>query len=232
MKDGAAPLTHTLDNGTAMGSNATVREPISPDGTPEPDRTYEVPPRQGRAVRVRSGQTLRIINVHGTQVCDLWIFSAENPHEFLSLEHARVHLEKIIPQVGDPLLTNHRRPIAEFVADTSPGAHDTLMAACDLFRYRNLGVEGYHDNCADNLRMAMRAIGLTPHEVPQPFNLWMNVPIRRDYTIEWRGAASKAGDFVDLKAALDCVVVMSACPQDLTPVNGHNPRELAFRLLA
>ena len=212
----------------ASGSNPTLREPISTDGTPEIGRTYLVPARQGRAVRLRSGQTLRITNVHGTQVCDTWIFSSENLDEFLSLEHARAQWEKLVPRPGDALITNHRRPIAEFVADTSPGDHDTLIAACDVFRYRNLGVKGYHDNCTDNLRMAMEAIGLRPREVPQPFNLWMNIPIRRDYTIEWGIPTSKAGDFVDLKATMDCVVVLSACPQDIIPVNALNPREVTF----
>jgi Domain of unknown function (DUF1989) len=66
------------------------------------------------------------------------------------------------------------------VEDTSPGVHDTLIAACDLFRYITLGVDEYHDNCSDNLRMAMMAIGLTVPEVPQPFNIWMNIPLAAD----------------------------------------------------
>ena len=64
------------DNGTELGQNATLHEPISADGTPEPGKTYTVPARCGRAVRVKAGQTIRISNPHGTQVCDTWIFNA------------------------------------------------------------------------------------------------------------------------------------------------------------
>jgi uncharacterized protein YcgI (DUF1989 family) len=110
--------------------------------------------------------------------------------------------------------------------------HDTLMAACDLYRYKNLGVHGYHDNCADNMRLALKAIGLRAREVPQPFNLWMNIPIRPDYSIEWLAPVSKAGDYVELKALMDCVVVMSACPQDIIPINALNPLEVEFTVLA
>jgi uncharacterized protein YcgI (DUF1989 family) len=138
----------------------------------------------------------------------------------------------VIPQAGDPLVTNHRRPIAELVADTSPGVHDTMIAACDLYRYKNLGVEGYHDNCADNMRLALKAIGLRAREVPQPFNLWMNIPIKSDYSIDWLPPVSKAGDHVDIKAIMDCVVVMSACPQDIIPINALNPLEVEFTVLA
>ncbi|OUL96676.1 DUF1989 domain-containing protein [Paraburkholderia hospita] len=220
------------DNGTELGQNATLHEPISADGTPEPGKTYTVPARCGRAVRVKAGQTIRISNPHGTQVCDTWIFNATHLNEFLSFEHTRAYIDKIIPQPGDPLVTNHRRPIAELVADTSPGVHDTLIAACDLYRYQNLGVESYHDNCSDNLRLALMAIGVRTREVPQPFNLWMNIPVKPDYTIDWLPPVSKAGDHVDIKAAMDCIVVMSACPQDIIPINALNPVEVEFTVLA
>ncbi|BFG78859.1 urea carboxylase-associated family protein [Paraburkholderia terrae] len=227
--------THTHpsdDNGTELGQNATLHEPISADGTPELGKPYTVPARCGRAVRVKAGQTIRIANPHGTQVCDTWIFNATHLNEFLSFEHTRAYIDKIIPQPGDPLVTNHRRPIAELVADTSPGIHDTLMAACDLYRYQNLGVESYHDNCSDNLRLALKAIGLRTREVPQPFNLWMNIPVKPDYTVDWLPPVSKAGDHVDIKAAMDCIVVMSACPQDIIPINALNPVEVEFTVLA
>ena len=54
-------------------------------------------------------------------------------------------------QVGDVLVTNKRRPILTFIEDTSPGVHDTCMSACDIYRYRGLGVTGHHDSCTDNL---------------------------------------------------------------------------------
>src|SRR3984957_1694333 len=108
---------HAHDNGTELGENATLREPISADGTPEPGKTYTVPARCGRAARLKAGQTIRITNTHGTQVCDTWLFNAAHLDEFLSFEHARASLDKVIPQAGDPLMTNHRRPIAEFVTD-------------------------------------------------------------------------------------------------------------------
>ena len=156
------------DNGDEDGRNATLDDPISPDGRPEPGQLYSVPARQGRAVRLHKGERLKIVNTHGTQVCDTWAFSAEDPAEFLSMEHLRAWIGRLVPRPGDELATNRRRPILVLEEDSSPGVHDTLIAACDLWRYRTLGVEGYHDNCADNLRMATKAIGLRVREVPSP----------------------------------------------------------------
>jgi uncharacterized protein YcgI (DUF1989 family) len=185
-------------------------------------------------VRLKAGETISVVNTHGTQVCDLWAFSAANPSEFLSWEHARAGLGRIAPKVGDALLTNRRRPILTLVEDTSPGVHDTVVAACDLFRYVGLGCTDYHDNCSDNLRLAMAAIGARAPEVPQPFNVWMNIPVAVDGGIEFRPTVSAPGDRVTLVAEMDCVVVMSACPQDMVPVNGAEmqPMELGFEVLA
>lgn len=223
---------HPADNGAPLGRNPSLDSPIAPDGVPEPGRLYAVPARQGRAVRVARGQTITVINPHGTQVCDFWAFSTANPHEFLSWEHARAALSRAVPRVGDALVTNRRRPILTVVEDTSPGVHDTLIAACDLFRYTTLGCTEYHDNCADNLRLALQAIGLTPTEVPQPFNIWMNIPVRADWSVDWLPPVAAPGDRVTMRAEMDVVAVMSACPQDIIPINGENmrPVEVQFRV--
>ena len=192
---------------------------------------YEVPARHGRAVRVKKGQSIKIINTHGLQVCDTWAFKADDLSEFMSMEHARAFIDKIIPQAGDPLVSNRRRAIMTLVEDTSPGVHDTLIAACDAYRYQNLGVVDYHDNCADNMRLALKAIGLRAREVPQPLNLWMNIPVDQDNGIQWLPPVSKAGDHVVLRAEMDCVVVMSACPQDIIPINNKQPVAVHFEVL-
>lgn len=218
------------DNGTPCGVNPTLHNPISADGWPEPGKAYVVPARQGRAVRLRRGQSITVANTHGTQVCDTWAFNAANRAEFLSWPHARAWIDRAIPVPGDVLVTNRRRPILTLVSDTSPGVHDTLIAACDLFRYITLGVTDYHDSCADNLRLAMMAIGMPIGDVPQPFNLWMNTPVGADGRITWNPPVSRAGDTVVLRAEMDCIVAMSACPQDIVPINGVNraPVEVAF----
>ncbi len=220
------------DNGDSLGINATLKEPISLDGTPVLGETYTVPARCGRAVRLKAGEVIKIVNTHGTQVCDTWLFNSEDLSEFLSMEHARAHCNSIIPKAGDELFSNRRRSIGTLLVDTSPGIHDTLMAACDLHRYTNLGVVGYHDSCADNMRLALAAIGLRSHEVPQPFNLWMNIPVKPDYSVEWLPPVSKAGDYVEIRAEMGVVVVMSACPQDIVPINDLNPVEVTFSVHA
>ena len=121
--------------------------------------TRTIPARSGKAVRVTKGQTINVINTHGEQVVDTWAFNAGDLCEFMSMEHTRATILKLIPQVGDTLRTNRRRPILTLREDTSPGVHDTLLAACDDYRYRLLGCNEYHDNCTDNLFAGLQELG-------------------------------------------------------------------------
>ena len=192
-----------------------------------------VPARRGRAVRLRAGQAIRIVNTHGSQVVDTWAFDADDLGEFLSMEHLRATLGKVFPETGDALVTNRRRPILHLEEDTSPGRHDTVIAACDVHRYALLGCREYHDNCTDNLRAALAALDLRAPEVPAPLNLWMNIPIAPDGRIEWSTPLSRPGDHLVLRAALPAVVALSACPQDMIPINGASctPTEVHFEVL-
>ncbi len=161
------------------------------------------------------------MNTHGTQVVDFWAFNARDLGEFLSMPHVHTDLARTIPRVGDRLVTNHRRAILTLVEDTSPGIHDTLIAACDRYRYAQLGAEPGHENCTDNLRDALAALGLSAPTTPAPLNLWMNIPVGDDRTsVTFEPTVSKPGDHVLLRVEMDAVVAFSACPQDIVPING------------
>jgi hypothetical protein len=135
-----------------------------------------IPARRGLAIRVRSGRTLQVINTHGHQVVDTC------------------------------LVANRRRPIITLVEDSSPGVHDTLIAACDRYRYEQLGCTTYHENCSDNLAAALAEIGLAALVTPSPRNLFMNISVIDGRRLEFR-------------------------PPVLLPVNAGDPVEAHVRLL-
>ena len=198
-----------------------------------------IPARGGKAAFVEAGQRIRVLNTHGQQVVDTWAFRRDELTEFMSMEHSRTFLSRIMARVGDSMVTNHRRPILTLVEDTtvegdSAGIHDTLLAACDRYRYELLGGEGYHDNCTDNLAAALAELGLTPPETPSPWNLFMNIPVASDGTVSFQAPVSRPGDSVTLRAEMDCVVAFSACPQDIVPINGVDciPTEAHLQIFA
>ncbi len=190
-----------------------------------------IPARRGKATRLAAGEAIKIINTHGTQVVDFWAFVSSMQTEYVGMEHSRATWTHLFPRTGDPLYTNHRRALLIMEDDTSPGRHDTLMAPCDNERYGLLGCTDYHDNCHDNMHAALAELGITVAYTPASINLFMNIPWTQDGALAFEPALSKPGDYVVLRAQLDCVCVMSACPQDILTINSQAPVEAHFEIL-
>jgi len=191
-----------------------------------------LPAREGVALALRARERLRIINLHGGQVVDMWAVAAADPSEHLSMEHTRVALTKLVPQVGADLYSCQRRALLTLAEDTSPGVHDTLIAACDRERYRQLGGEEDHANCAANYRRALGKLNVDVDLVPAPLNLFMNIPWQPDGRLEFRPSRARAGDFVTVAAVSAVIVVLSACPMDLNPINGQGPVDIGLEVLS
>jgi uncharacterized protein YcgI (DUF1989 family) len=187
-----------------------------------------VPGGEGRAILVRAGQIARVTDVMGGQVGDLFAVSEADPGEYASAGHTRPAIRKLFPRPGDPVLTNRRRPILTVREDTSPGRHDMLYAACDPARYASLGAAPGHRSCAGNLLEALGAYDTALVTVPQPLNVFMDVRPERDGTLVSHPASSQAGDFIEFRAELDCLVVLSSCPMDIVPISagGITPLDL------
>ncbi|KAF1838837.1 hypothetical protein BDW02DRAFT_541120 [Decorospora gaudefroyi] len=174
--------------------------------------------------------------------------SSQPPMEYLSFPHTRAASHKLAPEVGDELLTNLRNPIVTLIEDTSPGAHDTLTAACDANQYAALNVDKpvEHGSCAENLVLALneinenaglkgpKAVGadITVNIAPTPLHLFMNAPLKAEGTSQSDGAGTKGVTlrvdepkgqkrcFVRFRAERDIVIVFSACPMDVGKQNG------------
>lgn len=192
-----------------------------------------VPAGRGLAVALAQGARLRVINTPGTQVIDTWAFAMGDPYEHLSMEHCREVLQRIVFEPGDVLLSNRYRPMLELTEDTSPGGHDTLIAACSAAMYARSGAGHDHANCADNLAHALEGHGHLIPFTPAPWNLFMLAPVRDGRTIAYERPTSRPGDAVTLTALADCLMVFSACPDDVYPTNGGDgkPRDVALELL-
>ncbi|WP_378942542.1 DUF1989 domain-containing protein [Mesorhizobium sp. ANAO-SY3R2] len=198
------------------------------------DRRGQIlPATRGLAVTLLRGQAIRIENIHGSQVVDTWALSAEDPLEYASMEHTRSWNSSVFVETGMAMVSIRRRPMLTMVADSSPGRHDTQLCPCSAELYQQLNCHGRHRSCTDNFHEALEPLGVKLPFTPASLNLFMNVPIAGDGSVTRVPPASKAGDSVTLRAEMDVTVVLSACPQDITPINGadHTPRDIAFAVI-
>lgn len=192
----------------------------------------EIAGGKARAFRLAKGHAVNLVNTHGTQTVDMWALRDRDPSEYLSVEHTRRMLFKLFPAAGDMLYSNRRNPLLQLEEDTAPGRHDMLFACCDKWLYQHYGCAPGHANCRDNFTDALFDIGVDAALVPNPVNLWMNVPVRDSETLSLEAPISRPGDYVVLRALEDCIVIFSACPMDITPVNGgdRTPKPVHYEI--
>jgi uncharacterized protein YcgI (DUF1989 family) len=189
-----------------------------------------VPAGRGRARQVPRGASIVVETPSGSQVGDLFAFRTDDPREFLSPGHTRVWNGRLFPAVGEPFVSNRRRPLLTLIDDSSPGVHDMLIPACDPERYRQLGVVGWHANCAENLRNAVAGLGVSFADPLAPINVFMEVVLHDDGGLELGVSPARAGDRLALRAEERLVVALSACPQDLLPISAGGPTDLVLEV--
>ena len=176
---------------------------------------------------MKEGETLRIVDLEGNQAADVLFFNAEDPSERYSMSDTLREQAAIYLTAGTMLKTNLNRDLLEIVADTC-GRHDTLGGACatesNTVRY-DLEKRGMHA-CRDSWMLAIgerEEFGLSKEDIGHNINFFMNVPVTPDGGLQFADGISAPGKYVELKAMMDTLILISNCPQLNNPCNAYNP---------
>ena len=176
--------------------------------------------------KLRQGQTLRIVDLEGNQAVDTLFYNARDPGERYSAVDTIRAQGNLYLTTGSRLLSSQGREMLLITADTC-GRHDTLGGACaaesNQVRYA-LDKRSMH-NCRDNFLSALaRAdIALSKRDLTSNINFFMNVPVTPQGGLTFEDGISAAGRYVEMRALMDVVVLVSNCPQLNNPCNAYNP---------
>ena len=176
---------------------------------------------------VKQGQTFRILDLEGNQAADTLFYSADDPTERYSAMDTIREQGNVYLTTGTQLRSNENNVMLEIVADTC-GRHDTLGGACatesNTVRYA-LDKRCMHA-CRDSWMLAVaehEEFGMTKRDITHNINFFMNVPITEEGGLTFADGISAPGKYVELKADMDVIVLISNCPQLNNPCNAYNP---------
>ncbi|KAA0595504.1 urea carboxylase-associated family protein [Azospirillum lipoferum] len=176
---------------------------------------------------VRKGQIFRIVDLEGNQAADTLFYSAADPAERYSAVDTIREQRNVYLSVGTKLISTQGNPMLEIVADTV-GRHDTLGGACatesNTVRYA-LEKKCMHA-CRDSWMLAVaenEQFGLTKRDITHNINFFMNVPVTPDGGLTFADGVSGPGKYVEMRAEMDVIVLISNCPQLNNPCNDYNP---------
>jgi urea carboxylase-associated protein 1 len=173
---------------------------------------------------VKKGQTLRIMDLEGCQAVDTLFYNANDHEERYSANDTVREQGSIFVTTGTKLISTDDNVMMEVVADTC-GNHDTLGGHCsaesNTVRYA-LDTKYMH-SCRDNYLYEIGELEMDPRDLTNNINFFMNVPVKEDGHLIIVDGISKPGDYIDLKAKMDTLVLVSNCPQLNNPCNDYNP---------
>ena len=182
--------------------------------------TIDIAPQSGAIVELSPGHRIRIVDVEGTQVADLFAVLVGDTDEWLSVSVTRGVNWRLFPAVGQSFRSTSYRSLLTFERDDSPGVHDMLAAPCSAEMYAALGHEGYHPSCSENFRTAAAKVNWHPMHVPDPVNIFQRTPVGPDGSVTALPALTQPGDSVTLRADAPIYVIVTACSMDIEPING------------
>jgi urea carboxylase-associated protein 1 len=176
---------------------------------------------------IKTGERFRIVDLEGNQSADTLLFSAADPADRYSIVDTMREQRNVYLSAGSKLLSTAGNTLAEIVADTV-GRHDTLGGACaaesNSVRYA-LDKRTMHA-CRDSYLLAVAEndrFNLNKRDLTHNINFFMNVPVTADGGLEFADGLSGPGKYVELRAAVDVIVLISNCPQLNNPCNAYNP---------
>ncbi len=192
--------------------------------------SYVIPAGDYWLDTVRCGQRLRIVDVDGNQAADTLFFNAADVADRYSAVDTIREQGNVYLSCGSRLLSTAGHVLMEIVADTV-GRHDTLGGACaaesNSVRY-DLEKRTMH-SCRDSYLLALAehdALGLGKRDLSHNINFFMNVPVTTDGGLTFADGLSGPGEYVEMCAAMDVIVLISNCPQLNNPCNAYNPTPL------
>ena len=195
---------------------------------PEQARYREVVPAGDYFMQVvRAGETVRILDLEGNQAADTLFYRADDPSERYSAMDTIREQGNVYLTSGTKLISNEGNVMLEIVADTC-GRHDTLGGACatesNTVRYA-LEKKCMHA-CRDSWMLAVaenEQFAMSKRDITHNINFFMNVPVTAEGGLTFEDGISAPGKYVELRAAMDVIVLISNCPQLNNPCNGYNP---------
>ncbi|MFN0313871.1 MAG: urea amidolyase associated protein UAAP2 [Burkholderiales bacterium] len=176
---------------------------------------------------IRKGQVLRIADLEGNQSADTLFYNAANPEERYSAVDTIQRQSNLYLMAGTRLISTEGNVLLTIVADTC-GRHDTLGGACaqesNTVRYA-LEKRSMHA-CRDNFVAACLhhpEFGMAKRDITHNINFFMNVPVTPLGKLTFEDGLSGPGKYVEMRAEMDVVCLISNCPQLNNPCNAYNP---------
>ena len=174
------------------------------------------------STRLETGDLLRVIDLAGQQAVDFLAYAADLPVDRYNAANTMKLNASIYLGKGTKLYSERAQVLLTIVDDTV-GRHDTIGGCCSHWsNFARYGLKDTHA-CHANFVAELACWSLSPADIVANVNFFMNVPVRQDGSMAIEAGLSKPGDYVEVRAEMPVIAVLSNCPQRNNPAAGFGP---------
>jgi urea carboxylase-associated protein 1 len=235
----SSATTAAASSKSSPGPSTTGAAELARRGEPSPPALQEstldpaealysevIPAGNGWSREILAGQVLRIVDLEGNQAVDTLFFNAAATDERYSAPDTITAQKNIYLTTGSVLMSTEGRPMLTIVADTC-GRHDTLGGACsaESNQVRYALEKKYMHSCRDSFLLELGRLGrgMGKRDLPSNINFFMNVPVTPEGGLSFADGLSAPGRYVEMRAEMNVLALISNCPQLNNPCNGYHP---------
>ena len=190
---------------------------------------HVLPAGEGWMHTIRKGQSFRIVDLEGNQAVDTLFYSAAHPEDRYSAADTIREQGNLFLSTGTPLISTEGNVLLTITADTC-GRHDTVGGACsaESNTVRYALDKKYMHSCRDSFLLVAAECNHAHHPWGKRYltaniNFFMNVPVTLEGALTFADGVSEPGKYVEMRAEMDVIAVISNCPQLNNPCNAYNP---------
>ncbi|MSP50920.1 MAG: DUF1989 domain-containing protein [Alphaproteobacteria bacterium] len=181
-----------------------------------------IPAKVGWSREIKAGQVLRFVDLEGMQAVDFLCYNAKDHEDrYAAADTMKINGNLFIKK--DTVIYSINCNKMFTVTADSCGFHDTIGGCCSSAINRKRYNKPDDPNCRANFLGELKKYGMGPRDMVANLNFFMYVPIAPDGAMDMGPSISRAGDYIDLRAEMDVIAVVSNCPQINNPVNNFNP---------
>jgi len=163
-----------------------------------------------KTILLDAGMIFTVKTTFHEQALALWAFNRQDLNEVMTMSRTRRTIQRVVPVPGDCLYSNLGTEMLEVLADSDEDQSHYINAGLGYRAYTESGCEEIHRPACEHLHQQLMLFGLSPPEIPLPWPLWA-VPSANGIEYVCKPSDAQVGDFLILKACVDCVVVVASC---------------------
>ena len=210
-----------------------------PDGTPPDPILFEETLAPGAAWShiLKRGTALRLSDTDGGANVGAILYNADCPVERLNIPDTlkAQHIARLTQT--NVLYSDMGRILCSVTHDTL-GWHDALCGCLDAAavhakygeaRYQEQRND-FHRNAQGSFQIELEKYGLGPRDLSPNVNFFSKVSVGGDGALTFQPGHSPPGSFVELRAEMNVLVILSTCPHPLDPNPVYAPKPVHLSL--